>query len=351
MPPAADSSGQPWTNTTSGPASGPAARKHGPVPVPLHLVLIDLADRRHGDPSFRSSPTRPAPGAGPTVRRGTDDWLPTMPAMFNAVPTNSRVEDEGFLRGETAFLADLPGRLPARRLRPVDVAHGELRAVDAEGARAAPGVVAVLTAADLGLALFRPFAAVPEHFARPPLAVDRVRFVGEPVALVVADTAARAVDAAEPWRRDRGAPRRGGRRGGAGAGRAGALRGGRGQRGHPLRQGPPGGPLRHAARVVEGRFPNQRLASAPLEPSVIVVRPSGAGARCRGPRARASTSPVTNSPRRWAWRRTPCGSVPRLSAGGSAVATRCRWSSSSWPRRPATWVDRSAGRRPEPRTC
>ena len=77
------------------------------------------------------------------------------------------------------------------------VAHGRLLGIEAEAARAAPGVVAVLTAADLDLKPFRPFAAVPERFGRPPLARDRVRFVGEPVALVVADTAAHAVDAAD----------------------------------------------------------------------------------------------------------------------------------------------------------
>ena len=109
------------------------------------------------------------------------------------------MEDDGFLRGTTRFLRDLPveeGCLHAAFVRST-VAHGRLLAVDVAAARRRPGVVAVLTARDLDLSPFRPFAAVPERFGRPPLAIDRVRFVGEPVALVVADTAAHAVDAVE----------------------------------------------------------------------------------------------------------------------------------------------------------
>jgi carbon-monoxide dehydrogenase large subunit len=186
-----------------------------------------------------------------------------------------RVEDEGFLRGETPFLRDLDSAdcLHVAFVRS-DVAHGVLRRVDVAAAAAAPGVVAVLTAADLALPPFRPFELVPAAFARPPLATDRTRFVGEPVALVVADGAAHAVDAAElvgveidPLP--------------AVVGPDAALRpdatvlfpeAGSNVVIHYDR-GRVADLFDDAAHVVTGRFPNQRLASAPLEPSAIVVRP------------------------------------------------------------------------------
>src|SRR4029077_8700427 len=64
-------------------------------------------------------------------------------------------------------------------------------------ARAMPGVVGVFAAVDLGGLRMPPVEDSPEVFARPLLAIDRVRFVGEPVAVVVAQTRAQAVDAAD----------------------------------------------------------------------------------------------------------------------------------------------------------
>src|SRR5690349_10007216 len=71
------------------------------------------------------------------------------------------------------------------------------RVEDPEAARAAPGVVDVFTAADLDLPASFLFFEVNAGCARPPLATDRVRFVGEPVVVVVAETRAQAVDAVE----------------------------------------------------------------------------------------------------------------------------------------------------------
>jgi carbon-monoxide dehydrogenase large subunit len=101
-----------------------------------------------------------------------------------------RVEDPVLLTGEARFVADIPvdGLLHAVYVR-TGVAHGELRGVDVAAARAQPGVVAVFTAADLDL----PLAAN----VRPMLATERVRFVGEPVAVIVAESVASGVDAAE----------------------------------------------------------------------------------------------------------------------------------------------------------
>ncbi len=110
-------------------------------------------------------------------------------------------EDLPMLRGEAAFTADLPppdGCLHAAFVRST-VAHGELRDVDLRGAEQAPGVVAVFEAAGLGLEPLEYYRATTlgGAMARPLLATDRVRFVGEPIAVVLANTPAHALDAAE----------------------------------------------------------------------------------------------------------------------------------------------------------
>ncbi|MFM8999321.1 MAG: xanthine dehydrogenase family protein molybdopterin-binding subunit [Actinomycetota bacterium] len=112
-----------------------------------------------------------------------------------------RTEDPRFLRGEARYVEDIPapGALRAVVVRS-HTAHAHLRGVDAGGALAAPGVVAVWTAADV--ADLPPIAVPgsvrePVAFALPLLATDRVRWVGQPIAVVVADSLARALDAAE----------------------------------------------------------------------------------------------------------------------------------------------------------
>ncbi|MGB0113095.1 MAG: xanthine dehydrogenase family protein molybdopterin-binding subunit [Ilumatobacteraceae bacterium] len=75
------------------------------------------------------------------------------------------------------------------------VAHGTIRSIDVDGAKDMPGVLGVHTAASLGL------EAAPSSYnpavSRTLLASDKVRYVGEPVAVVVAETLTQAVDAAE----------------------------------------------------------------------------------------------------------------------------------------------------------
>ncbi len=78
-----------------------------------------------------------------------------------------------------------------------DVAHADLVSIDTADAVEAPGVAAVLTADDLGLKPHQGFMGIDEVFSRPPLATDRVRFVGEAVAMVLAESFDQAVDAAE----------------------------------------------------------------------------------------------------------------------------------------------------------
>jgi carbon-monoxide dehydrogenase large subunit len=78
------------------------------------------------------------------------------------------------------------------------VAHGKIVSIDADEARALPGVQ-VFTAAEIGLAPSPPppMLQVHESMSRPPVASDTVRFAGEIVAIVVAESQAASVDAAE----------------------------------------------------------------------------------------------------------------------------------------------------------
>lgn len=124
-----------------------------------------------------------------------------------------RSEDAPLLTGRGRFTDDVavPGQVHAAFVR-AQVSHGALRAVDASRARALPGVLGVFTGAELtadGLGAIPPAVALPGRGGRamfaasmPPLAIDRVRYVGEPVAIVVAETAAQAQDAAEAVRID-----------------------------------------------------------------------------------------------------------------------------------------------------
>lgn len=108
-----------------------------------------------------------------------------------------RVEDEALLRGQGRFADDLgcpPGTLQAAILRSPHP-HARLGRIDATAALALPGVRAVLAGAQVQL-WSQPFTvAVRGAPALYALAVDRVRYVGEPVAVVVADSRAAAEDA------------------------------------------------------------------------------------------------------------------------------------------------------------
>jgi carbon-monoxide dehydrogenase large subunit len=108
-----------------------------------------------------------------------------------------RKEDPALLRGEGTFVAnlDLPDGLVAAFARSA-VAHALITGVDAAEAAGMPGVAAILTAGDLGIGPVPGFMTTDPLFTRPPLAGDRTRFVGEPIALVVAASAAQAADAA-----------------------------------------------------------------------------------------------------------------------------------------------------------
>ncbi|MGE0796221.1 MAG: xanthine dehydrogenase family protein molybdopterin-binding subunit [Acidimicrobiia bacterium] len=110
-----------------------------------------------------------------------------------------RREDDHFLRGAGTYIAnlDLPGALHVVYVTST-MAHAELVRIDVDAARRAPGVVDVVTAADLDVG---PVPTInpgyPDAMARPLLATGRVRFVGEAVAAIVAESVAAAEDAAE----------------------------------------------------------------------------------------------------------------------------------------------------------
>jgi aerobic carbon-monoxide dehydrogenase large subunit len=111
-----------------------------------------------------------------------------------------RKEDPRLLTGRGRYVADiaLPGLLHVALLRSPH-AHARIRHIDASRARAHRGVVDVVTFADLGGA-GRALPMVPPHPALrgrnfAPLAGDRARFVGEPVAAVVAESRYAAEDA------------------------------------------------------------------------------------------------------------------------------------------------------------
>ena len=119
-----------------------------------------------------------------------------------------RFEDPRLLRGQGRYINDvnLPGQAYAVFVRSPH-AHAKIKSIDVEEAKKAPGVVAVLTGHDVAAdGLGMPKANMPRKrpdgkpmFApqRPPLVTDRVRYVGDPVVMVVADTLAEAKDAAE----------------------------------------------------------------------------------------------------------------------------------------------------------
>src|SRR5215469_8874327 len=156
--------------------------------------------------------TSPARKPGWRVEPGLPATCPPResPAMSKSVIGDSpkRREDARFITGRGAYVDDLvfDGLSRAVFVRSPQ-AHARIRSIDASAARKAPGVLAVLTAAEAradGLKQLRPYAEANvqtgERFIfdeQPLLAGDKVRFMGETVAMVIAETLAQALDAAE----------------------------------------------------------------------------------------------------------------------------------------------------------
>lgn len=188
-----------------------------------------------------------------------------------------RVEDPALITGAATYVGNLvlDGMLHAAFVRS-PLAHARVEGIDTAAAAAAPGVVAVYTAADLDLPAHHGLMTVNEDTPRPPLATDRVRFVGEAVALVVGETKAAAVDAGELVEVDY-APLP------AVVDMEAALEPGAElqfpELGSNLAVGARSpadpDPLAGAEVVVRARMVNQRLAVLPMEGNAIAVQPGG----------------------------------------------------------------------------
>ncbi|SEQ46352.1 carbon-monoxide dehydrogenase large subunit [Loktanella sp. DSM 29012] len=127
---------------------------------------------------------------------------------FGKSQSVKRVEDLRFLTGEGRYVDDIA---PADALRAAfvraQVAHGTITGIDVSDALAMPGVAGVITGADMqaagvvmdmaGVQVKNRDGSKGAHTSRPILALDRVRHVGEPIAIVLADTLNNARDAAE----------------------------------------------------------------------------------------------------------------------------------------------------------
>jgi CO/xanthine dehydrogenase Mo-binding subunit len=113
-----------------------------------------------------------------------------------------RKEDRPLLTGESVFVddIDLPGAAEAAIVRSPH-AHARVIGIDATAAGCSPGVIDVITASDVSAAARIPMRMYRregmERFLQPPLAIDRVRYSGDPVAMVLADSRYQAEDAAE----------------------------------------------------------------------------------------------------------------------------------------------------------
>lgn len=189
-----------------------------------------------------------------------------------------RVEDADLITGASTYVGNLRlDSLAHVAFVRSPLAHALVTGIDTAEAAAAPGVLAVHTAADLDLPAHHGLMVLNPELPRPPLATDRVRFVGEAVALVVAETRAAAVDATElvevdyeplPAVTDPEAALAEGAElqfPEYGSNLAAGLR------------GPDGDPLEDAEVVVRVRMENQRVAAVPLEGNAIVADPRADG--------------------------------------------------------------------------
>ena len=192
-----------------------------------------------------------------------------------------RVEDPRFLTGEGRFVDDLaqPDALHLALVRST-IAHGTIDSIDTDVANAMPGVIAVHTADSLDLKPIRAIGGAPVETGRPPLARQRVRFVGDVVAVVVAESAEQARDAADMVWADidmlpvvadveaavsDGAP---------------VIHEALGSNVVETFEKSFGDdPMAGAEVVVQARFKNQRMAAVPLEGTSALAIPDGDGVR------------------------------------------------------------------------
>ncbi len=183
-----------------------------------------------------------------------------------------RTEDPTLLTGTARYVYDFndASTTHAVFVRSI-VAHGTINSIDTATAAAAPGVIAVITAKELGIEPHHGFVKVDDAFARSPLAADRVRFVGDPVAVVIAETFQQGVDAAElvvvdidqlPAVIDPEAAFDEGVE---------LIYPDKGDNLATTSTDPDTDVLADADRVIRGRYVNQRVAGAPMEPNSVTA--------------------------------------------------------------------------------
>jgi len=190
-----------------------------------------------------------------------------------------RKEDPGILTGITEYYDDLkiPGLLHVAFVRST-VAHAKLENVDTSDAKGMSGVVAAYTAPDLGLPDVHGFVMLPPTMNRPPLAKDKVRFVGDIVAMIVAESKAEAMDAAEAVIVDYDQLPAIASIDAAVADGAVVVHEAQGSNvANAMGTGPVEGVLDDADVVVRQRIVNQRVAPVPMEPGGIVAVPDAQG--------------------------------------------------------------------------
>jgi len=190
-----------------------------------------------------------------------------------------RVEDPTLLRGEGTYMDNLKlsGAVHLAFVRS-PIAHAEITGVDASAALVMPGVVAVYSADDLEFPDHVGMVQLHPDVVRPALARGRVRFVGDAVAVVLAESKAQAVDAVEAVivdydplpavvdMEDALAPDAPLQFEALGSN---VVMG--------AREPDDFDPLAGSEVVVRGRFENQRLAVVPMEGSAVAVVPGDDG--------------------------------------------------------------------------
>ncbi|MDQ6839725.1 MAG: molybdopterin-dependent oxidoreductase, partial [Actinomycetota bacterium] len=218
----------------------------------------------------------------------TEQRMPFVAGSLAGKPVR-RVEDGALLTGRGTYVDNLrvPGELRATFVRS-PFAHAEIRSVDIAAAARMPGVIAVYTAETLDVPAWAGMVQLHPDVVRPPLAAGRVNFVGDTVAVVISESAAQGVDAAELVEVDyHPLP--------AAVDMEAAL-----EPGAPLQFAKVPGNLVAGTRdaagasvldeadvVVRGRFENQRVAVVPMEGSAVLAVPGGTGAAVE-----AGTSPA-----------------------------------------------------------
>ena len=187
-----------------------------------------------------------------------------------------RREDPRLITGRGRYTGDVAGDgwLHTAFVRST-LAHARIKSIDRDAAAAMPGVVGVFVASDLHL---KPQEAPGlDMFARPPIASDIVRFVGDLIAVVVAETRGQSADAAAAVVVEYEAvapvidPRD------ALAAGAPVLHPGKGDNEASTTEFGEPNALDGAEVVLRARFVNQRLAAVPIEANAVAAQPDGAG--------------------------------------------------------------------------